>query len=445
MNDAPARKSPVGPAMESFEALWATQSRDSAAGWVDELRSSGISLFSKDGFPTTRDEDWKYTSLRKLQRHSFVHEAPCPAPDPDELDSLLFEGLDGPRLVFINGHFSGDLSHNPDIDGCRIGPLAANTTASDSPSTVIGHLANPADHRFVALNQSALQNGVIVETANGAHLKQPIYIVFLSIGGNDPIASHPRIVIDAASNSNLIVIEHYVGIGDNQNLTNTVTEILARPDSRIEHYRIQDESDSAFHLAGLHSRVESDASLVSHNICVGAALARTDLQVDLAEPGAEVELNGLYLVSGRRHVDNHTRVDHRAPRTRSDELYHGVIDDSGRGVFNGKAIVHPDAQKIEAHQSNRNLLLSEKAEVDTKPELEIYADDVKCSHGATIGQLDETSLFYLRSRGIGENEARSLLTFAFAESVVEKIGIEPIRRQLEKALAGEFLNRSSLI
>jgi Fe-S cluster assembly protein SufD len=443
MSIAAARKSVDGPAMNSFATAWTTQGNESVSDRFTRLRSAGIKAFTESGFPSPGEEDWKYTSLRKLQRRTFLHGTPCAAPDPEDLGRIFFEGLEGPKLVFINGQYAPELSQTRESPHCRIRPLGKIMDDDDNAVDSVGQLARPDDHRFVALNQSLLQDGVSIETAEGAVLEHPVYLVFLSIEGSDAVASHPRILIEAAPNSELVVIEHYAGIGENRNLSNPVTEIQARRGSKVEHYHIQDESRDAFHLAGIHGRVHADATLTSHNICVGASIARTDLHVELAEAGAAVELNGLYLVSGRRHVDNHTRVDHLAPHTRSDERYRGVLDDNGRGVFNGKAIVHPDAQKIEAHQSNRNLLLSDKAEIDTKPELEIYADDVKCSHGATVGQLDENSLFYLRSRGIGKNEARALLTFAFAESVVERIRLEPVRRRLEKALAGEFLDRTA--
>jgi Fe-S cluster assembly protein SufD len=451
MSIAAARKSVSGPAIESFEAAWAAQGKEPVSDWLSQFRSSGKKIFSESGFPSPGEESWKYTSLRKLQRRTFLHGAPCAAPEPGELEQLFFEGLDGPRLVFINGRYAPELSRVQDSPLCQITNLASVLDNDDKSTDLIGELAqlgedggdHPGDRRFVALNQSLLQDGVLIRTADNAVVEQPVYLVFVSIGGSHAVASHPRVVIDAAQNSELVVVEHYAGIGENQNLCNAVTEIRAARGSRVEHYRVQDESKKAFHLAAIHARVHTDATLTSHNICVGAALSRLDLHVDLAEPGAAVELNGLYLVSGHRHADNHTRVDHRAPHTRSIERYRGILNDSGRGVFNGKAIVHPDAQKIEAHQSNRNLLLSDGAEVDTKPELEIYADDVKCSHGATVGQLDEDSLFYIRSRGIGEHQARSLLTFAFAKSVVERITLQPVRRRLEKALADEFLDQTT--
>ncbi len=246
----------------------------------------------------------------------------------------------------------------------------------------------------------------------------------------------------------LACVKHFVGEGETRNLTNAVTELELAEGSRVDHYRLQEESRACFHVGSMHARVERDACFVSHNLQLGAAMGRVDIDVELSEPGAQVTLNGIYFVDGRRHVDNHTRVDHFAPYTASDENYRGIVDERGRAVFNGKAVVHQDAQKIEAHQSNRNLLLSEQAEVDTKPELEIYADDVKCSHGATVGQLDANALFYLRSRGIDQKVARGLLTFAFAETVASRIALSPVRRRVESRIARSIpevhLTRESL-
>ncbi|MGD9258394.1 MAG: Fe-S cluster assembly protein SufD, partial [Gammaproteobacteria bacterium] len=307
-----------------------------------------------------------------------------------------------------------------------------------------GQIADPAAHPFAALNQAFLEDGVVITVAPGKTIAKPLYLLFISCPGGDPIAAQPRIVVDAGAQSHLCLVEHYTGIDEPDNLTNAVTEIRGGAGSRVEHYRLQEEPAQAFHIGGLHARLQRDASLDSHNIQVGAALARLDIGVSLEEPGAELRLNGLYTVDGKRHVDNHTRVDHLAPETRSDELYRGIVDDRGRAVFNGKAVVHKDAQRIDAHQSNKNLLLSQQAEVDTKPELEIYADDVKCSHGATVGQLDKNALFYLLSRGIGEEVARKLLTYAFAEVVAARMPLEVVRRRLEKRIAGT-LPESDLI
>jgi Fe-S cluster assembly protein SufD len=419
----------------AFAAAWATTGpgSDGAAA----LRERGFAAFEAAGLPTSRLEDWKYTSLRTLSRQDFRLPGPVGAPRPDDLEALAVRGLEGPRVVFINGHLAPELSDLDSGQGLRIVPLSAALAEPGHPALeIVGTLADPDIHAMTALNQAFLGGGVYIGVARGAVPEQPLCLMFLSCDGGDPVAAHPRVVVDATAGSELVLIEHYGGLGAARNLTNVVTELSLGQGARVQHYRLQEETAAAFHIGGLHARLDRDARLSSHNLHFGAALARLDVGVSLAAPGAEVILNGLYLVDGKRHVDNHTRVDHLAPETRSDEMYRGVVDAKGRAVFNGKAIVHPDAQKIEAHQSNRNLLLSQEAEVDTKPELEIYADDVKCSHGATVGQLDRSALFYLLSRGISEEVARAMLTFAFAEAVAMRIPLSAVRRRIEERIAG---------
>ena len=404
--------------------------------WLAERRAAGAAAFRDTGLPTTRREDWKYTSLRKLERRRFRDVVPAGLPDQAQLAPVLLPELPLPQLVFLNGRL---LSGPGAIEATGLEILTLRHSP-DEPifETLLGKLAVAGDHPFAALNQGLLDDVVTVRAAAGATAPTPIYVLYLSSPGAEPVAGHPRLLIDAGEGSELTVLEHYAALGPSQNLTNSVTELRAGSGARVTHCRLQDDSPTACHVGGLFARLERDASLVSHNIHAGAALARLDLHVALTAPGAEVELNGLYTVNGRRHVDNHTRVDHFAPLTRSQQDYRGVLDDRGRGVFNGKAVVHPDAQKIEAHQSNNNLLLSDTAEADTKPELEIYADDVKCSHGATVGQLDADAIFYLRSRGIGTEVARALLTFAFAEAVIGRIDIGGVRQRLEAAIAGSL-------
>lgn len=444
MSTAAAKTRSPDRATKSFQDVWQKRSAEGAPAWLADLRAAGFAAFTDIGLPRPGEEAWKYTSLRKLQRRSFADGAPCTVPSRSDLDALTFADLDAQRLTFINGRFVPSLSSTPaEADAAvDLGSLmAAPELAGDR---AIGDLATATEHGFAALNQALMTDGAMVKTRRGGERQQSVYLVFLSLEGAEPVASHPRVVIDAAEQSELLVVEHYVGTGQGANLTNAVTEIRAGRGSRVEHFRIQEDADNAFHLAGIHARLAADARLTSHNVTLGSAIARTDIYVDLAEPGAAVELNGLYVTSGSRHSDCHTRVDHRAPHTNSTEEYRGILDGRSRGVFNGKAVVHPDAQQIDAHQSNSNLLLSESAEVDTKPELEIYADDVKCSHGATVGQLDESALFYLRSRGIGEDVARGLLTFAFAESVIGRITLAPVRRRLEKAVAGSLPDVESI-
>ena len=427
------------PAVTAFAA--ARDALPAATGALARLRDRGWSLFSEAGLPTTRDEAWKYTSLRRIERRGFRHDLPVEAPGSRAISGLLAGGLEGPRLVFLNGHYVPALSSPDDAaDGVRIDNIAAALASDEQAGTRWGTLADPATHRFAALNQAFLGDGARITAAPGAQPEQPIYLVFLSAPAAAPVACHPRVVVEAGAGARLTLVEHYVGLdGDgaaNENLTNAVTELWLAAGARVEHYRVQREAATAHHVGGLFAEIARDARLVSHNVNLGAALARQDIGIALTAPGAEVMLNGLYYVDGRRHTDVHTRVDHVAPHTRSEEEYRGIVTGRGRAVFNGKAVIHQDAQKSDVRQANANLLLSEHAEVDTKPELEIYADDVKASHGATVGQLDEGALFYLLSRGIDPANARALLTFAFAETVIGRLRLQPVRRQLEHAIAG---------
>ncbi|MGD2032435.1 MAG: Fe-S cluster assembly protein SufD [Gammaproteobacteria bacterium] len=427
----------------SFHDAW--QATERGTDPISNLQRAGFAEFEASGLPSTRVESWKYTALRTLSRRAFRVSGPVGAPTAEIVEGMAIEGLEGPRLVFLNGRLQQALSGSEDLDGLGIYSLSdAVSDGLGAAAEILGQIADPAAHPFAALNQAFLEDGVVITVAPGKTIAKPLYLLFISCPGGDPIAAQPRIVVDAGAQSHLCLVEHYTGIDEPDNLTNAVTEIRGGAGSRVEHYRLQEEPAQAFHIGGLHARLQRDASLDSHNIQVGAALARLDIGVSLEEPGAELRLNGLYTVDGKRHVDNHTRVDHLAPETRSDELYRGIVDDRGRAVFNGKAVVHKDAQRIDAHQSNKNLLLSQQAEVDTKPELEIYADDVKCSHGATVGQLDKNALFYLLSRGIGEEVARKLLTYAFAEVVAARMPLEVVRRRLEKRIAGT-LPESDLI
>jgi Fe-S cluster assembly protein SufD len=424
--------------MTALAEAWA--SLPPAVDELASLREHGWSVFSEAGFPTLRDEAWKYTALRRIERRAFRQDLPVAAPGSREVSALLAEGLEGPLLVFLNGRYVPALSSPGDGEDVRIDSLAAALRDDAGSASRWGTLAEARTHRFAALNQAFLDEGARIATTAGSVVEQPVYVVFLSVPAAEPVACHPRLVIEAAANSSLTFIEHYVGLGGeeqpNENLTNAVTELWLAPGARVEHYRVQHEDPASHHIGGFFAELARDARLTSHNVNFGGALARQDLDIALVEPGAEVLLNGLYYVDGRRHTDVHTRVDHRAPHTRSEEEYRGIVTGRGRAVFNGKAVIHQDAQKSDVRQSNANLILSEHAEVDTKPELEIYADDVKASHGATVGQLDESALFYLLSRGLDQESARALLTFAFAETVIERLELAPVRRQLEHAIAG---------
>ena len=298
----------------------------------------------------------------------------------------------------------------------------------------LGKFASHKTHSFVALNTAFIRDGAVVIIPEGAVVEEPIHLLFFSTTAGEPTVSHPRVLIVAGRNSRATVIESYLGPAGHIYFTNAVTEVVLAENARLDHYKVQHESDEAFHIATMQVRLERDSNFSSHAITLGAALGRNEVNAYLNATGCECTLNGLYLAAGQQVVDNHTRIDHAQPHCASHELYKGILDDEARGVFNGKIYVHQDAQKTDAKQTNKTLLLSQDAVINTKPQLEIFADDVKCTHGATIGQLDDESLFYLRSRGIGVEEARAILTFAFANDIIRRIAVAPLRARLEDHL-----------
>src|SRR5262249_41723876 len=325
---------------------------------------------------------------------------------PADLDSprLVVNGR-FPRLVFVNGRFQGELSKLP--RGIEVGSLAA--TMQSGHATAEQHLARHAgykDHAFVALNTAFLEDGAFIEVPKETVLEQPLHLVFLSVP-TGPVVSHPRSLIVVGRDAQVSVVESYFGFSEKTYFTNAVTEIVAGENAIVEHYKLQQEQEQAFHVSTLQVHQERASSFTSHSISLGGALVRNDVNTVLDGEGAESTLNGLYIGKGAKRVDNHTTIDQAQPHCSSREIYKGILDGKASAVFNGKIVVRKGAQKTDAKQTNKNLLLSEDATINTKPQLEIYADDVKCTHGATIGQLGEESVFYLRSRGIGQEEARA--------------------------------------
>jgi Fe-S cluster assembly protein SufD len=390
-------------------------------------RERALEQFLAQGFPTTRDESWRYTSLRNLVRRSFSLPAPADF-SAGQLAACCIPGLGGQMLVFLDGKLQTRRSSSSLPAGLRLTELEVQ----DSDAA---HLAVPA---FRNLNTAFAESACLLQVDADTTLTSPLYLLFVSSQGSSPTMLHPRLELSLGANSAIRIVEHHVSLGQDENLVNSVIDINLDRGARLDHTRIQDASSKAFQICRVNVDQARDSRYVNHHICLGAALARMDIAVSLREAGAETELHGLMLGTGRQHMDTHTRVDHLAPHTLSREAYRCVLDGRARGVFNGKVVVHRDAQKIEAHQASNNILLSDQAEIDTKPELEIYADDVKCSHGATVGQLDKDALFYLLSRGIARDMARSLLIFAFADEVVAGIGEPPIRDALEKRIVSQL-------
>ncbi|OPX56377.1 Fe-S cluster assembly protein SufD [Oceanospirillum multiglobuliferum] len=411
------------------------------SSWLADLRQGAVEQFATQGLPHARLENWKYTDVKALAKREFV----LPKNAATQADALVAEtslALDGIRLVFVNGLFSAAHSQLDALPkGANVLPLADNANVA---KTLLGQVAAANFSGFTALNLAAWQDGVVIDLAANTVVEMPIYLQFVSTEHTDACLIQPRILIKAGVYAQATVVEHFAGAEEAANFTNVVTEVDLADGAQITHYKLQQESVHQYHIASLHVQQQRDSRFTSHNICLGGKLARQDIQVELNAEGAEVNLNGLYLGNGRQHLDNHTLVNHNAPHTNSNEDYKGILNDRSRGVFNGRVVVHKNAQKIEAHQSNGNLLLSDKAEIDTKPELEIYADDVKCSHGSTTGQLDENALFALRSRGLDEAMARGLLTLAFANEVIDRIEIPAVHDRIELAVAGRLPEKFNL-
>lgn len=419
--------------------------------WLVAHRRAALARFASHGFPDPREEEWKYTNVRPIAKRDFL-----PATDdPHELDAATVaelasvpfgqaaatgQVLNSHRLVFVDGRFDAQLSDLAGLPaGVQILPLHT-AIAQDHVGLAkhLGAVAGFENNSFTALNAAFIEQGAYLHIAPDTAVEQPIYLLFVSSAASQALVCHPRIVINAEAGSKLSIVEHFVGQANSGNFTNTVSELLVGPNSNLTHCLIQQASEANYHVGSLHVRQARDSQFTSHNINLGGRLVRNDINVSLTEPGANAILNGLFLCHQRQHIDNHVRVHHAAPHTGSDARYRGVADGHGRGVFKGRVLVDRNSQHIEALQNSANLLLSEQAEIDTKPELEIYADDVKCSHGATVGRLDETSFFYLRSRGIDADTARGILIFAFADDVLQRLPLAALRDHLEERIVGQL-------
>jgi Fe-S cluster assembly protein SufD len=403
--------------------------------WTLPLREAAIARFAGLGFPTVRQEEWRKTSIAPILKVPFQPQAE-PVTNgftAQAIERFTFEPWECTHLVFINGHYAPALSRlRPFPAGVVVEPLAQSlATRRDEIEPHLGRHADDRTHAFAALNTAFMQDGACIRVPDGVAVEDPVHLLFISTSPHGPVVSYPRNLIVAGKGSRLSIVESYVGPHHDVYFTDAVTEIVVGEDAAIDHYRLQRESEKAFHVGVLQADLGRYARLGSWNISLGGELVRTDLDTLLGAEGGEVRLDGLYITGGAQHVDNHTLIDHASPGCTSHELYKGVLDDRSRGVFDGRIIVRPDAQKSDAHQTNKNLLVSEEALVDTTPRLQILADDVKCTHGATIGQIDEDAMFYLRTRAISEEAARNLLIQAFVSEVLRGMRIEPIRAGLE--------------
>ncbi|MGN6552891.1 MAG: Fe-S cluster assembly protein SufD [Verrucomicrobiota bacterium] len=422
----------TGQYVESFQRY---QKQGQQPAWVLPLRKAGLASFEDQGFPTLRHEDWRYTNVAPITKLPF-QPAPEPATDPratELVKGAAFTTIPGNRLVFVNGHYSAALSaQHPLPSGVIVDSLAG--ALAKNPALVEKHLGKYAQtqgNAFAALNQAFFSDGVFISVPAGVEVQEPVQLVFIC---SAPAGStvQPRNLIIADANSKLTVIESYLHTGNNVYFTNAVTELVAGDNASVELIKVQDEAADAFHVATIQGHFGRASKVNVHSFALGAKLSRNNIRTKLAGEGLECVLNGLYLTRGEQLADHHMIVEHAQPHCASHEYFNGILDDKSKGVFHGRILVQQIAQKTDAKQTNKNLLLSDDATADTKPQLEIYADDVKCTHGATIGQLNPESIFYLRSRGIDTDTARRMLIHAFAGEIIERIQCESAREELDK-------------
>jgi Fe-S cluster assembly protein SufD len=389
---------------------------------LGSTRQAAIERFGALGFPTTHNEAWKYTNLAPFLKTPYQ-----PAPAAVFTGDLPAASPGAPRLVFVNGHFSQERSDTRVLAGLKLSRFKDAFTRRSIVDR-IGATAAFAENALVALNTAMFEDGALIEIEDGAVLEAPVELLFITT--SEGAVAYPRILIVAGRDSQARIVETYRGSGAAGYFTASVSEVLVADGAVIEHYKLQEEGEAALHFGMLAVRQGASSHFFSHNIAFGAALARNEIGVVLEGEGADCNLNGLYVTAGRQHVDNYTTLDHAQPHTTSHEMYKGVLDGSSQAVFHGRIIVRPEAQKTDAIQRNKNLLLSDGAVINTQPQLEIYADDVKCTHGATVGQVDADAIFYLRSRGIPLEEARSLLTYAFTGEMISAMKVESVRERL---------------
>ncbi len=409
--------------------------------WLRKLRQDGFARFSETGFPTLRDEDWRFTNLSAISQTPFrLVRNGHSLPSREDIEPFRVPDV-GCRLVFVDGRFAPNLSSTGKLaPGVTVGNLAGAITRNPGAIELhLGRYLNLQRDAFGALNTAFLEDGGYVHIAKGVVAEEPISLLFISTAHDSPTVNHPRNLIVAEENSQATIVEDYVSLGGGEALCNTVTELVAGDHSVISHYMIEREHAQAFNISTLRIQQGRTADVASHSVLLGGALVRNNVHPVLAGEGGECLINGLFIGTGRQHLDNYMLVEHASPHCSSRQFYNGILDGHAHGVFHGRIIVHKDAQKTDAKQTNRNLLISDTAQIDTKPQLEIYADDVKCTHGATIGQIDENSLFYLRSRGIDEASARTLLLVAFASECVERMKEGPVRTHVEKLVSEHAL------
>jgi Fe-S cluster assembly protein SufD len=429
------------PAGYSSEFHDFSQRLSEQASWLIALRREGYDQFANAGFPTTHDEDWRFTNVSGIAKSRFQiarHASPIAAADLEKFGIAAFDC----RLVFVNGAFSPDLSRIPALPrGVTVGALSEQIAADNAAVREhLGKHVNFLRDAFAALNTAFIEDGAFVHVPPNTVVASPIYVLYVSAPGAAPVMDHPRNLLIVEENSQATIVEDYVSIGEDTAeeqpaLSNAVTELVAGESAVVSHTMIVRESEQTFNVSTLRIQQARSSNVSTHSVLLGGKLVRNNVHPVLAGEGAECLINGLFMANDRQHMDNYMLVEHASPHCNSRQFYNGILNGNAHGVFHGRIIVHKDAQKTDAKQTNRNLLLCDDAQIDTKPQLEIYADDVKCTHGATIGQVDETALFYLRSRGLEEVAAKHLLLQAFANECLDRMQPGPARNHVQQLVA----------
>lgn len=399
---------------------------------VDEIRKLGAAEFEKIDFPTRKTEEWKYTKVDDIIVQDYQIAETSSKFTKEEIDNFTFTSFETDLLVFVDGIYSKEFSKvSQNSDKVKIGNLADNLKTELIEKSL--NKLSEVDNAFNAMNTAAVNDGLFVEVADNQIVEKPVQVLFVS-GKSDKTLSMPRNLISVGKNSQISLIVNYAGVEDSNYFTNSVTEILIGENSTLDYCKIQNESKAAYHVDKIQVAQERYSKLNSFSLSFGGSIVRNDLNTEMKNENIESNFYGLYLASDKQHIDNHTLADHAKPNCYSNEVYKGVLSGNSRGVFNGKIMVRPDAQQTNAYQTNKTILLSDSARMDTKPQLEIYADDVKCSHGATVGNVDDMSLFYLQARGISKEKAEMMLVKAFVFDVVEQIKIEALQKEINQLI-----------
>jgi Fe-S cluster assembly protein SufD len=404
-----------------------------SGSFLHDIRKQAVQQLEELAFPTNKNEEWKYTDVAPILKQDFIPAVNSELPNisKKEIQKYLFKDFDFHLLVFVNGIFQKELSEISELPRDVI-VSNLSSVVKENPELLKQYFAkhNKYENTFTALNTAFSSDGLVVIVPNGSIVEKPVQALFINSSSVELVLSQPRNMIVAGKNSQVSIITNYVGFEEKSYFSNVVTEISIDENGIVDLYKVQSESDKSFHIEKVQTHQKKNSIFNHYNIAFGGSIVRNDINSVLDDENIETHYYGLYLGNKNQHIDNHTFVDHAKPNCMSNELYKGILDDNSHGVFNGKIIVRKDAQKTNAYQQNKTILLSNTANIDTKPQLEIFADDVKCSHGATVGHLDEVSEFYIRSRGVPRELAKSMLIRAFANDVIEKVKIDPLKEQL---------------